>query len=52
MAEAEKIIDDMYSTVKNSWYSIARSVGVTEIDCKKIKSAFAYEGFNYEFLIS
>lgn len=46
--EAEKIIDDMYSMIKTSWYSVARSVGVTEMDCEKIKSAFAYEGFNYE----
>lgn len=45
--EAEKIIEDMYFTVKNSWYSVARSVGVTEIDCEKIKPAFAYEGFSY-----
>jgi hypothetical protein len=46
--EAEKIIDNMYFTVKNSWYSVARSAGVKEMDCEKIKSAFAYEGFNYE----
>ena len=46
--EAIKIIDDMFLLIKGSWYGIARSVGVTELDCEKIKSAFTYEGFSYK----
>lgn len=45
--EAENIIDKMYEIISN-WYSIIRSVGVTETDCEKVKSAFNYEGFNYK----
>lgn len=46
--EAICIIDDMYETISKSWYKISRSVGVSENDCDKIKTAFCYEGFNYD----
>ena len=44
---AAKIIDDMEATVKNNWYAVARREGVTEKDCEKISTAFAYPGFEY-----
>ncbi len=43
--DARMIIDRMEETVKNRWYDVARKEGVTEGDCEKITSAFAYEGF-------
>ena len=43
--DAEKIVDEMEQTVRDSWYDIARREGVTEKDCAKITSAFAYPGF-------
>jgi serine/threonine-protein kinase HipA len=43
--EAATIIDEMADCVKNSWYKIARKVGLSEKDCDLIKSAFAYNGF-------
>jgi serine/threonine-protein kinase HipA len=43
--EARKTIDEMEQIVKNNWYYIARREGVTEKDCEKIASAFAYPGF-------
>jgi len=46
--EARKTIDEMEQIVKNNWYDIARREGVTEKDCKKIASAFAYPGFRLE----
>ena len=30
---------------RDKWYDIARREGVTERDCEKIASAFAYPGF-------
>jgi serine/threonine-protein kinase HipA len=44
-AQAKAIVDDMETLVKNRWYAVARSVGVSEADCDKIAGAFAYEGF-------
>ena len=44
-SEAKKIVDDMQTKVKNSWYAIARAEGVTEKDCERIKTAFVCEGF-------
>lgn len=44
-AEAESMIDDMEHTVRNRWYDIARAEGVTDRDCDRISSAFAYPGF-------
>lgn len=46
--EAQTIIQDMQNIVAREWYNTARSVGVTEVDCDRIKSAFVYEGFNYK----
>ena len=45
-SEAEKIVNEMKTIVENSWYSVARSEGVTEADCEKIKSAFVCESFD------
>jgi serine/threonine-protein kinase HipA len=46
--EARNTIDKMEQIVKNNWYDIARREGVTEKDCEKIASAFAYPGFRLE----
>ena len=43
--QARAIIDAMEAQVRGSWYAIARAGGVTERDCDKIASAFAYPGF-------
>ncbi len=42
---ARATIDSMEACVENRWYDIARSKGVSKMDCEKIKSAFAYPGF-------
>ena len=42
---AKKEIDRIEGIVKNKWYDIARREGVTEKDCERIASAFAYSGF-------
>ncbi|NOX50664.1 MAG: hypothetical protein GXP16_09030 [Gammaproteobacteria bacterium] len=42
--EAKALIDTMKHTVNTRWYAIARTEGVTEQDCERIKEAFAYEG--------
>ena len=44
-AEAESIIDKIEHTVQNRWHDIARAEGVSEQDCERIASAFAYPGF-------
>ena len=46
--EAKKTLDEMEQNVKNKWYEIAHREGVTEKDCEKIASAFAYPGFRLE----
>lgn len=43
--QAAKLIDEMEATVKARWHAIARTEGVTEQDCERIRGAFAYEGF-------
>ncbi len=43
--EAMRILSQMETTVKQRWYELARREGVTEHDCKRIATAFAYEGF-------
>lgn len=43
--DAEKEMDRIEEIVKSKWYDIARREGVTERDCEKIASAFAYPGF-------
>ena len=42
---AKNTIDTIEEIVKNKWRCIARREGVTEKDCEKIASAFAYPGF-------
>jgi len=46
--EAIAIIKNMTNTVRDAWYHVARSAGVTEIDCKTIEGAFVYPGFGAE----
>ena len=43
--DAEAVIRTMEQTVRNRWYAIARSQGVTEKDCDRISRAFIYPGF-------
>lgn len=43
--EARKVVDEMEQIIKGRWYDIARKTGVTEADCERITSAFAYPGF-------
>ena len=43
--EARRTVDLMEQTVKHGWYEVARREGVSEADCEKLKTAFAYEGF-------
>jgi serine/threonine-protein kinase HipA len=43
--EARALIDAMEAQVRGSWYGIARAAGVTEQDCERIATAFAYPGF-------
>jgi serine/threonine-protein kinase HipA len=45
LREAENEIDTIEEIVKIKWYHTARRAGVTEKDCEKIASAFAYAGF-------
>ena len=49
--EAKIIIDEMEQSVRSKWYDIARREGVTEKDCEKIASAFAYPGFRLELSV-
>ena len=42
---AKTEINRIEEIVKRKWYDIARREGVTEKDCEKIASAFAYDGF-------
>lgn len=43
--QAAHIIETMENQVRNTWYSTARSAGVSEHDCKQIATAFNYPGF-------
>lgn len=43
--QATAIINKMEEQIKSTWYSVARSTGVSEKDCKIISSAFVYPGF-------
>ena len=47
--ESKSMLDDIEHIVRNRWYNIARAEGVTEQDCDRISSAFAYPGFRLEF---
>jgi serine/threonine-protein kinase HipA len=42
--EAVAIINDMAKYVSENWYRTARSVGLSDEDCKKIQGAFVYPG--------
>lgn len=42
---ARAALDELELVVKSRWYAVARREGVSEADCQKIASAFAYEGF-------
>jgi serine/threonine-protein kinase HipA len=44
--EAAAIIDSMEAQVRDAWYSTAREAGVSDRDCEKIATAFAYPGFS------
>lgn len=46
--KAKSIINTMYDIIKKYLYIEARTAGVNEIDCEKIKCAFVYDGFDYE----
>jgi serine/threonine-protein kinase HipA len=46
--ESKNVIDTMEEIVTSKWHEIARREGVTEKDCEKIASAFAYPGFRLE----
>ncbi len=46
--DARNMIDQMEAVVRDNWYAVARREGVTEKDCEKIASAFAYPGFRLE----
>lgn len=43
--EARALVDAMETQVRGSWYATARAAGVSERDCDRIASAFAYPGF-------
>jgi serine/threonine-protein kinase HipA len=43
--EAAAMIDAMQAQVVGTWYATARTAGVSERDCERIESAFAYPGF-------
>ena len=47
---AKNTIDEMEKIVTNKWHEVARREGVTEKDCEKISSAFAYPGFRVKLL--
>jgi serine/threonine-protein kinase HipA len=40
------IINEMRDYIANNWYSVVRGEGVSEKDCEKIETAFAYPGFS------
>jgi serine/threonine-protein kinase HipA len=46
--DAKRIVAAMRERVKNTWYEVARSVGVSEKDCERISGAFAYPGFDLD----
>ena len=46
--QAGVIVAEMENFISANWYSIARSEGVSEVDCKKIASAFVYAGFRLQ----
>ncbi|MDH4019635.1 MAG: HipA domain-containing protein [Xanthomonadales bacterium] len=45
---AKNEMERIEEIVRSKWYDIARREGVTEKDCEKIASAFAYPGFRLD----
>ena len=43
--QAAAMLDAMEAQVRNDWYATARGAGVSQRDCERISSAFAYPGF-------
>jgi serine/threonine-protein kinase HipA len=46
--DARAIVDQMENKVRNRWYPVAKAAGVSDADCAKISTAFAYQGFRME----
>jgi serine/threonine-protein kinase HipA len=46
--DAEAIVEGMERCVRERWYDVCRSVGVSERDCGAIAGAFAYPGFRLQ----
>ena len=46
--EAAAMIDTMETQVRGTWYATARAAGVSERDCERIATAFAYPGFRQQ----
>lgn len=44
-AEATHIMSEMEAIVGRRWYEVARREGVSEDDCRRISTAFVYDGF-------
>ena len=42
--EAARLIDDMEACVRARWQAVARGQGVSDTDCRKIATAFVYQG--------
>jgi len=45
--EAAAILSGIERCVAGKWYDVARTAGVSEQDCSRLSSAFAYPGFRY-----
>jgi serine/threonine-protein kinase HipA len=43
--EATRILAEMEAMVKQRWYEVARREGMSEQDCERIGTSFAYDGF-------
>jgi serine/threonine-protein kinase HipA len=46
--EAASMVDAMQAQVRGTWFATARAAGVSERDCERIASAFAYPGFRQQ----
>lgn len=44
--EADQIIGEMKARIQTTWHQVARGAGVTEQDCERIATCFAYPGFD------
>lgn len=42
---AAALVDQMQAAVRQQWYGVARSCGVSEADCEAIRRAYVYPGF-------